>query len=345
MRFSASEGMLVCEHCGCRNAIQTPEGWAAEDQEHALSDDAVSRRKWQGKHSVACDSCGGSWVLDATQAATECPYCGRAHVAEQDADMIQPDAVLPFAITHKDAESRFGQWLRKRYFAPGSLRREAFTKRWRGIYYPYWTYDASTHTNYQANAGTYYYVQETRTRTVDGKQETYTESVRHTRWNRVSGSVSRDFDDVLVRAALLTEKAAAPEDFQLKDLKPYRPEYLSGLMARRYEIGVKEGFSRAREIIDRQIHTDIVDDVAADEVNVLHTDTDVTGVTFKHVLLPLWGNHYLYRGKEYDVWVNGQTGKVSGKAPLSFWKVALCVGAGLAVLGGILYLVNVYHGA
>jgi hypothetical protein len=38
-------------------------------------------------------------------------------------------------------------------------------------------------------------------------------------------------------------------------------------------------------------------------------------VTFKHVLLPLWVGTYRYRGRQYPVLINGQTGKVSGEKP------------------------------
>jgi ABC-type transporter Mla subunit MlaD len=42
--------------------------------------------------------------------------------------------------------------------------------------------------------------------------------------------------------------------------------------------------------------------------------------------------------------VNGQTGKVGGKAPVSPWKVALAVGIGLLVAGIIVYLLANYGG-
>jgi len=180
----------------------------------------------------------------------------------------------------------------------------------------------------------------TRTRTVDGKTETYTAQERRTRWTRVSGQVFRFFKNVLVRAVKLTEKAATPENFDLSALKPYLPEFLSGFLARRYEIALEEGYQQAGEIMQRQIREDIVRDVRADEVRVLGVKTDVRSRSYKHILLPLWGNHYTYRGKEYDVWVNGQNGRVSGKAPLSPWKVATAVLLGIAACVALVYLLT-----
>lgn len=338
MRYNAAKGLLSCEHCGSEQPVSVPEAWVAE--EHTQFDEEKIARVWEGKRQISCDSCGGSWVLDATEAASACPFCGRAHVTVLDADMIAPDAVIPFALDRKQAEARFKAWIRKRRMSPRALRDQAFAGKWRGIYYPYWTFDTDTASRYVADAGHYYYVAETRTRTVDGKQETYTEQVRHTRWEKVSGQVSRFFDDVLIRAVRLTEKAAAPDHFDLTALKPYLPQFLSGFLARRYEIGLEEGYQQAGEIMRRQIREDVIRDVAADEVVIRDLRTAASKQSYKHILLPLWGNHYTYRGKEYDVWVNGQNGRVSGKAPLSPWKVALAVLLGIAVCVGLVYVLS-----
>jgi hypothetical protein len=335
MRYDPAKSLLACEHCGAEQAMEAPEEWVAE--ELTSFEDEKHGRAWEGTRQIACESCGGSWVLDAAAAASACPFCGRAHVNALDADMVTPGAVIPFAVNLKQAETKFKEWVRKRRMSPRALRKEAFSGHWRGIYFPYWTFDADTATEYTANAGHYYSVPVTRTRMVNGKPEPYTAQVRHTRWSRVSGRVARFFDDILIRAVRLTEKAAAPENFDLSALKPYLPEFLSGFLARRYEIGLEEGYQQAGEVMKRQIRDDIVRDVRADEVQVLGVKTEVLSRSYKHILLPLWGNHYTYRGKEYDVWVNGQNGRVSGKAPLSPWKVTLAILLGAAACAALAY--------
>ena len=49
------------------------------------------------------------------------------------------------------------------------------------------------------------------------------------------------------------------------------------------------------------------------------------------VLLPVWISAYRYRDKAYRFIVNGQTGEVSGEAPVSWWKVFF-LGLGILVL-------------
>jgi hypothetical protein len=52
---------------------------------------------------------------------------------------------------------------------------------------------------------------------------------------------------------------------------------------------------------------------------------DWSDMTFKYVLLPLWIGTYHYQGKPYRVFVNGQTGKVSGEKPRDMLKTILII--------------------
>ena len=49
----------------------------------------------------------------------------------------------------------------------------------------------------------------------------------------------------------------------------------------------------------------------------------------------MWIASYRYSDKIYNFMVNGQTGKVQGEAPISWWKVALAVLIVLALLACI----------
>ena len=48
-------------------------------------------------------------------------------------------------------------------------------------------------------------------------------------------------------------------------------------------------------------------------------------MTYKYLMLPLWLSSFKYRDKQYQFMVNGQTGKVGGKYPISPWKVTFVI--------------------
>ena len=43
------------------------------------------------------------------------------------------------------------------------------------------------------------------------------------------------------------------------------------------------------------------------------------------MLVPVWLLAYNYRAKAFQVIVNGYTGKIAGKYPISIWKVLLVI--------------------
>jgi uncharacterized membrane protein len=52
----------------------------------------------------------------------------------------------------------------------------------------------------------------------------------------------------------------------------------------------------------------------------------------KMVYIPVWIFGYRYRDKYFKALVNGQTGKISGKKPVSFIKVLIAIGIAVAVI-------------
>ena len=52
-------------------------------------------------------------------------------------------------------------------------------------------------------------------------------------------------------------------------------------------------------------------------------------MSFKHILLPIWIGTYHFKGQEFHLLVNGQTGKVGGKKPRDTFKLTF---AGLTAL-------------
>jgi len=161
--------------------------------------------------------------------------------------------------------------------------------------------------------------------------------VRETRWTSVSGHIDKFHNDVLVMASrsLPAEIVGATERWDLMKLVPYKPEYVSGFQAEAYQVGLRDGFPIARQVIDEQIASAIRSDIGGDHQRILHVDASYSDIKFKHVLLPVWVSAYRYRDKAFRFIINGQTGEVSGESPKSWWKIAFLT---LAILIGLFIL-------
>jgi hypothetical protein len=340
--YAPGKSVLECPYCGHKETIpQTAEeikeysfnDYLAKPRSHGYGHEAGQRR------TIRCGGCGAVTQVDATIRSTVCTFCATPIVLDDapagaagDDDVITPEALVPFAITAAQAQDLFKKWIRSRWFAPGRLKTETNLRQLQGVYRPYWTYDSHTVSHWTGERGDYYYTTESYTTTENGKTVTRTRQVRHTRWTPVSGIHADFFDDVLIFAGNKTDH---PTTYRLGELKHYAPDFLSGLTAERYVVSCEDGWQQAKEVIEEHIHEDVEGEIGGDEQRVHSIDTAYRGVTYKHILLPLWLSCYRYGNKNYTFQVNGQTGDVSGHRPYSFWKIFLLA---LSIIGVIIVI-------
>jgi DNA-directed RNA polymerase subunit RPC12/RpoP len=333
--FDPSSRALKCPYCGHVAQIQHDTGGVEEhDFEEFLKHHVgVNKTAIPGRsEQVRCTGCGAVVLLEDKLATDKCPYCS-THLENQPEsaeEMIPPESLLPFAVDQRAARAAFEQWLAGRWFAPTELKKLADLGQLSGVYVPFWTFDSMTYTHYTGQRGDDYQDTETYTETdSDGNTVTKTRSVTRTRWTWVSGEVQHFFDDVLVCASksMPDELVVTLEPWDLKDLEGFRPEFLSGFKTERYAVGLQDGFGKAREVMDGTIRRLCCQDIGGDHQTLSEVNTKHLGVTFKHLLLPVWVASYRYRDKLFQILVNARTGEVVGRRPYSVAKILSLIAA------------------
>ena len=337
--YEPKDGFLSCEHCGNKEAIAT----SAECVEERSFEQYLQMRPQQLQPlsadalEVQCQSCGATVAFTPPEVARQCDFCGVQIVAQaKSADpMLAPEGILPFRITRQAAGVALREWLGSRWFAPNALKTLAQPDAISGVYLPFWTYDTHTTSYYTGERGDHYYTTETYYES-DGKgnQVARTRQVRHTRWTPASGSVSRWFDDILVPASLslAQRRFEALEPWDLLELRPYDPAFLAGFKAQRYQVDLPSGFEHVRKVCSDVIRGDVTSDIGGDEQRIHDIATQYSGITFKHLLLPVYAGAYRFNRKVFQLVINGRTGEIHGDRPYSFWKIALLVTAILFIL-------------
>lgn len=347
LRFSPDTAELVCDHCGHREAIN--EGRHGHQPIPELDfRRAVERRLPEAEIETArfsrCPNCGAEVEFDPAVHSTECPFCATPVVADTGANRhIKPRGLAPFVLSEREARDAMAKWLGSLWFAPSGLRDYARKGRaMTGIYVPFWTFDADTKSAYTGQRGTIYYVTEqVQVRDAQGHVRTEMRQVPRIRWTPVSGRVARFFDDVLVLASRSLPKTHTDGlmPWDLARLQPYTPEFLAGFRAEGYTVSLEDGMTEARAAMDAMIERDVRFDIGGDRQQVDRIDTQVSDVTFKHILLPVWTAAYRFRGSSFRFVVNGQTGKVQGERP---WSAVKIVAA--AILLAIVVAIAVWLG-
>ncbi|MCX7645919.1 MAG: primosomal protein N' (replication factor Y) - superfamily II helicase, partial [Rhodobacteraceae bacterium] len=351
LRFDPASGDLACDHCGRHEALgQTHPGERIREidiragLDSGLPDSDIELARWS-----RCPNCGAQVEFDPAVHALDCPFCATPVVADTgETRRIKPRGVVPFALTERQARAAMTAWLGSLWFAPDGLMEYARKGRsMQGIYVPFWTFDADTKSTYTGRRGDAYTDTELVTvRDAQGRSRTERRNVTRIRWTPASGRVARFFDDVLVLASrsLPQGHTDALTPWDLSRLVPYQPEYLAGFRAEGYTVPLEEGLKEARAYMDRMIERDVRFDIGGDRQEIHSIETQVSDVTFKHILLPVWLAAYRFRGRSYRFVVNGQTGKVKGERPWSAVKLFL-FGLLIAVLTALALYVADRNGA
>ncbi len=334
LAFDPDTQMLKCDYCDNKLAIDQVQN-EIHEYDFSSAEDPAFQNWGHEKKVIHCESCGAQTVINATDAAQFCAFCGSSHISDHDESAgIRPESLIPFKLTKNKAETLFVQWIGKKWFAPRDLRTNYKSNGIQGIYIPCWTYDANSSSIYTAEGGTYYYVAVHDTVHENGKSRTVARQERRIRWWDTSGTYLSSFNDLVVNASSQTDGnlMIKLEPFRMEELVPYKPEMLAGFLAEKYSVSLQDGWSEAAKRFEPSIREGIITQIGADEVRNLQIQTAYEEIKFKHILLPFWISAYRYKSKSYKFMVNGQTGEVQGYAPVSFWKVAGVVVLALVII-------------
>ena len=165
-------------------------------------------------------------------------------------------------------------------------------------------------------------------------------------WYTTSGTYRKFINDNLQVATKRYDTAIikAVQPFDTEDNLLYKPEYITGFISERYSVGLDESWENAQNDIRNILRSNIISQIESDHmtnhVRNVSFDTEYSNVKFKYLLLPIWISSFKYKDKIYNFMVNGQTGKVGGKTPISPWRVLAAVLIAIAVIVGGYYLYN-----
>ncbi len=304
---------------------------------------AVSQRT--SVATFACGQCGASLAFEGVRTET-CPYCASPNFVERPAAANQPDPmfVVTFTGDAEVARRTLRSWLGSRTLLADSALKRATVEDLRGVYLPAYLYSAVARTEYSAQIGEHYTETETyETKDKDGNKTTETRTVTRTEYRPLSGRHVGYVTDVVVSASagLPNAELTRIEPFQLRQLRRFSPALISGW--------ITEEFSRTADDCRRISRSDAIDEVGTrlrrfmpgNSFCDLSWRSTVEWESLDPILVPIWVFAVRYREDKppLRVVINGQTGKVFGKAPLAWWKVALAVILGLAILAAVIAVI------
>lgn len=329
LRMAEKRKMIFkCKSCG-GNVVYDPE---LKKMHCPYCDGVETQEKEAGKGMTACPNCGAPIEAGEYRSAVKCGYCGHYSIFEERVEKeYQPRFILPFRIRKKAAVAQIEKECGNRLFMPESFLSESSLQLMEGSYVPFWLYDMTMDVSYSGTG--------TRVRVWRKGDTEYTE----TDYFQVNREMEVDFEKLPVDASFEKndEVMDLMEPYQYEELTGFSPEYMSGFLGEVYNQSAQELGGRAKKKAETDAKVLLHETLAGYTTLMPQRESfRVKKSADSYALLPVWWYRYHYRDKEYDFFVNGQTGKTVGRAPLSALRAACYSGMFFACLTTILMLLR-----
>lgn len=317
-----------CKNCG-GNVVYHPD----KNKMYCPHCDGIdSEEEVKSSATAVCANCGAPMETSPYTSACKCEHCGSYTILEERVEgELTPHLILPFKISKEKAIKLLEKEFQSRYFTPMTFLSAATLEGMEGIYVPFFLYDYLASFDY-AGMGT----------KVRSWQRGNTEYVE-TSYFRVERNLNIDFDKIPVDASINMDdtKMDLLEPFDEKALESFQKKYMSGFQAERYSEGLMEIEPRAQEKARKdseELLRETLTGYTTLQADRKHLNLQRRNASY--ALLPVWVYYYQYHGQKYTYYVNGQSGKILGKTPVSRGKIFAYGGAVWGFLFTMMLLVK-----
>ena len=316
MVFNADTGLLHCESCGRNENIEKMK----QQNQGGSYEEFVS---WTGRNTYQdesaaqyqCNNCGAILITGADTTATNCSFCGAPMIlGNRLSGELAPSKVIPFSITREQAEEAFKKWCKKSILMPDNFKKADRLKSIAGMYVPFWLYDVNgkgevwgegkiVHHSRQGN----YEITETEYYDLYRNVDLY--------FNKIPVDASEKMDDATMDKL---------EPFDYSELQDFKTPYLSGYLAEKYNYTDEQMFPRVQERVASYTMEYIRSTMRQyTSTSIENRKLSIWPKEVHYTLLPVWILCYDYKQMEHCFVMNGQTGKIVGKPPISKGKTVL----------------------
>ncbi len=299
-----------CDACGAQFA---PGELREQTEEELLRLLKQPDQTTNGLGGFVCGNCGAQLVADRSVAGAYCCFCGvPALEAETIRGAVEPQWVLPFAVDRREAQRRFVHRFRaKRLIAPGVVD-AAKAGHISGVYVPFWLFDATLETHWHAVSSA------TETERAEHNETVTARHFCHYRrtvseYKTVPADASERIDGGLMNLL---------GSFDLSQLVPFDPSLIKGFFAEKNAFTAEQTFQRVREQLESEVLCAVRDAAQPQK----HTETKscrhlYQSLSAQYALLPVWILTCREGSYTQSFFMNGQTGKIVGEAPVNAARV------------------------
>lgn len=313
--FDSISQKMKCPYCDTEFDVESVKAYISDGKprQDDLNWEKTPGKRWRrdeltGLRTYVCESCGGEIVGDENTAATTCPFCENPVVMKgQFAGDLRPDLVIPFKLDKKAAKEALKKHCEGKKLLPRVFKDENHIDEIKGIYVPFWLFDAEAYGNMTYKA--------TRVRSWSDSDFHHTQTMHY----QVVRAGTLPFKNVPVDGSskLDDQLMESLEPFDMREAVDFQTAYLAGFLADRYDVDAETSIKRANDRIKTSTEEAFRGTVSGYATVVRQSSSvQLKNSSSKYALYPVWLLNTTWRGKKYTFAMNGQTGKIVGDLPV-----------------------------
>ncbi|MBR6407519.1 MAG: hypothetical protein IKS19_02845 [Clostridia bacterium] len=319
--FDSTLQKMKCPYCESEfdvSQMQNGAGTAAQENSASNQPDDMAWNinpggQWRpgetdGIAEYVCKTCGGTITGDYNLAATSCPYCGNPVVMTGNlSGTLRPDLIIPFKLDKNAAKAALKKHVSSRKLVPKIFKNDQHIDEIKGIYVPFWLFDADAHADIDYNA--------TKVRAWSDSKYNYAE----TSFFKVYRSGGVTFTAVPVDGSSKMEDSLMEsiEPFNLNEAVDFNTAYLAGYLADKYDVSADASIERANSRVKKSVESMFASTVKGySTVSASSSSIKLNNAQARYALYPVWILNTTWKDKRYTFAMNGQTGKLVGEVPL-----------------------------
>ena len=326
MYFDIGQQVLKCTYCDTTKTIQ----------EYKSVNEAAKQKMTYDSVVYTCRNCGAELTAPDEQTVAYCSYCGSEQMlSAKHEELLRPKKIIPFKKTKRQAKNAYEAALKGKLYVPKEFKDPQFLEGFRGIYLPYFSYEAVVPEKEVGLTGSSHY-------TSGGYDydETY----------NISASLGGKSQDVNFDASAAFDDTLANEiaPYQDKDLTDFHEGYLAGFYADKATTSGATYIQAAEQLAVDSIYSEIsraAGKVKVDEPKTLpekKAQLGVGAIDCEVSYFPVWFLTWRHKNRVAYSVMNGQTGKITMDIPVNKKMFLLISFAAAAVLFIILSLLPTF---
>lgn len=246
-----------------------------------------------------CPNCNAKLITNSNIIATKCIYCQSSIIISSTEKNIKPDKLIPFSIDKDKAIEIFDNINMTKKLLPKEFNVSQNVTTITGVYIPFWLYSYKFKANINLTDFDNYI------------KKKYSEI----EFNLIPFDANKHLDNKLTNSI---------EPFNYDELIDFNHSYLSGFIAQKYDIEEKEGLDITKQRAINTIQNTFRNKKVLQDANKINIITEELLEYQKYyTLLPIWLLNIKYKNKNYQIAINGQTGKLAGTLPIDTTKIKI----------------------